>query len=37
VLTRRAFQSLLAKQPDLEERVSRALEERLRATADESI
>jgi CRP/FNR family cyclic AMP-dependent transcriptional regulator len=37
VLTRQAFGSLLDKQPELEEKVSRALEERLRTTADESV
>ena len=37
VLTRQAFRSLLDKQPELEAKVSGALEERLRATADESV
>jgi CRP-like cAMP-binding protein len=33
VLTRQAFRSLLAHQPDLEEKVTKALEERLRSTS----
>lgn len=33
VLTRQAFRSLLAHQPELEEKVTKALEERLRATS----
>jgi hypothetical protein len=37
VLTRRAFHGLLDRQPELEEKVTRALEERLRTTADESV
>jgi CRP/FNR family cyclic AMP-dependent transcriptional regulator len=37
VLTRQAFRGLLDKQPELEEKVVRALQERLRATADESV
>ena len=32
VLTRQSFRSLLAKQPELEQKVNAALEERLRAT-----
>jgi CRP/FNR family cyclic AMP-dependent transcriptional regulator len=35
VLTRQAFRGLLDRQPELEEKVVRALEERLRSTADE--
>jgi CRP/FNR family cyclic AMP-dependent transcriptional regulator len=35
VLTRRNFRRLLEKQPELEGKVLRALQERLRATADE--
>jgi CRP-like cAMP-binding protein len=37
VLTRQAFRSLLDRQPELEEKVVRALEERLRTTADDSV
>jgi CRP/FNR family cyclic AMP-dependent transcriptional regulator len=37
VLTRQAFRSLLDRQPELEDKVVRALEERVRATADESV
>jgi CRP-like cAMP-binding protein len=37
VLTRQAFRGLLDRQPELEEKVTRALEERLRTTADESV
>ena len=37
VLTRQAFRGLLDQQPELEEKVTRALEERLRTTADESV
>jgi CRP/FNR family transcriptional regulator, cyclic AMP receptor protein len=37
VLTRQAFRSLLDRQPELEKKVMRALEERLRPTADESV
>ena len=37
VLTRRSFRALLDRQPDLEEKVVRALEERLRATAEEPL
>jgi CRP/FNR family cyclic AMP-dependent transcriptional regulator len=35
VLTRQAFRSLLAHQPELEEKVTRALEERLRGASSE--
>jgi CRP/FNR family transcriptional regulator, cyclic AMP receptor protein len=35
VLTRQAFRSLLAHQPELEEKVGSALEERVRATSEE--
>lgn len=35
VLTRQAFRSLLAHQPELEEKVTKALEERLRGTSSE--
>jgi CRP/FNR family transcriptional regulator, cyclic AMP receptor protein len=35
VLTRQAFRSLLAHQPELEEKVLAALEERVRATSDQ--
>ena len=35
VLTRQAFRSLLAHQPGLEEKVTKALEERLRGTSSE--
>lgn len=37
VLTRQSFRSLLEHQPELEEKVMRALEERLRATPDEHV
>ena len=37
VLTRRSFRALLDRQPELEEKVVRALEERLRATAEEPL
>jgi CRP-like cAMP-binding protein len=37
VLTRQAFRSLLDRQPELEDKVTRALEERLRATTDETV
>jgi CRP/FNR family cyclic AMP-dependent transcriptional regulator len=36
VLTRQAFRSLLAHQPEVEEKVTSALEERVRPTADEA-
>jgi len=35
VLTRQAFRSLLAHQPELEEKVTKALEERLRGTSSD--
>jgi hypothetical protein len=36
VLTRRSFRSLLAHQPELEQKVLAALEERVRATSESS-
>jgi CRP-like cAMP-binding protein len=37
VLTRQSFRSLLDRQPELEQQVTQALEERLRATSDELV
>jgi CRP/FNR family transcriptional regulator, cyclic AMP receptor protein len=37
VLTRQSFRSLLAKQPELEDKVVSALQNRLRATPDEAV